>query len=108
VVAERFDALVKQVLTTRVTRWTALRAVVAGAGGALVGARLPAGEVTAARRSNKKTVCICKRDTVHSCSQTRVLKRRLRKVLKKFPCSYRGECHGFNPCSPLPTSGESA
>lgn len=104
--ANRFDDLTRQVMTTRLTRVSAIRGLAAGAVAALTGVSLTVSEADAKKGKKKKKkrgICLCTGSTVSTCSDRKVKKKQKKKLLKSNPCSYKGKCRGFNPCSPAPT-----
>src|SRR5215204_6185608 len=103
--AQRFDRLVRRVTMIRLTRGSVLRGGVVGTVAAITGLSRLSSEVWAKNKKPKKNFCVCTDSTVSSCSDQKVKGKNKKKVLQQFPCSYRGKCRGFNPCSPAPTGG---
>jgi hypothetical protein len=54
-------------------------------------------------KKGKKAICQCTGTTVSSCADRKAKKKSRKKIFKANPCSYKGKCRGFNPCSTAPT-----
>jgi len=90
--ATTFDALIKRLAATRLTRLTALRGLAA-----LTGVRL-LGEEGQAKKNNPQRfkVCLC---SPASCKTVAKKKEKVKKLLKKNACAYKGKCTLVNPCA---------
>jgi hypothetical protein len=88
---ERFDALIRRLGTTRLTRMRALRGV-AGSAAALMAAALVATTEAADRRRRKRTICHCPDTDPKNCTTLRLRRRRARRHLRRHPNDYKGEC----------------
>ena len=90
--AERFDAMIRRLGTTQLTRKRALRGVV-GSAAALMGAALVSTTNEAAdRRRRKRTICHCPDTDPKNCVTLRLRRRRARRHLRRHPNDYKGEC----------------
>ncbi len=99
----RFDNLVKRLATRPMTRATALRGLAASAA-ALTGVSILAGAGEAANNNNnndrKRKVCKCTSATATSCSTVKKEKKKAKRILRRFPCSYKGKCRaGVTACA---------
>jgi hypothetical protein len=96
--ATTFDQLIKRLATTRLTRLTALRGLAAGGVAALTGVRLFS-EDGRAKKPNRNPqrfkVCLC---SPASCKTVAKKKEKVKKLLKKNACAYKGKCTLVNPC----------
>ena len=101
--AERFDAMIKRLGTTRLTRMRALRGVAASAAAALIGAALvPAAADAADRhRRRKRTICHCPDTDPKNCKTLRLRRKRAKRHLRQHPNDYKGECQ--KQPNPTPT-----
>ena len=102
----RFDSLVKALASPRPRR-AALSLL------AVLGLGLAREEADAKKKNEKKVkVCQCFSDVVTSCSTKKKAKDKAKKLLKNFPCSYKGSCRGVSGCTagtvPPPPSGGSS
>ena len=89
---ERFDALIRRLGTTRLTRKRALHGV-AGSAAALMAAALVATTTEAAdRRRRKRTICHCPDTDPKNCVTLRLRRKRARRHLRRHPNDYKGEC----------------
>ena len=89
---ERFDALIRRLGTTRLTRMRALRGA-AGSAAALMAAALVATTTEAAdRRRRKRTICHCPDTDPKNCVTLRLRRKRARRHLRRHPNDYKGEC----------------
>ena len=100
----RFDNLIKRLATRPMTRATALRGLAASAA-ALTGVSILAGSGEAANNNNnnndrKRKVCKCTSATATSCRTVKKEKKKAKRVLRRFPCSYKGKCRaGVTACA---------
>jgi len=100
--AERFDAMIKRLGTTRLTRMRALRGVAASAVAALIGAALlPADAADRHRRRRKRTICHCPDTDPKNCKTLRLRRKRAKRHLRQHPNDYKGECR--KQPNPAPT-----
>jgi hypothetical protein len=90
-----FDALIKRLATTPLSRSTALRGLAASAA-ALAGVTLTA-EPGAAKK-NKRKICHCTDEKSTSCKDIEVGKKAAKRHIKKHDCDYRRECKGRSGC----------
>src|SRR5215213_6174812 len=102
--ANTFDDLVKRLTTTPQTRTSVLRGLVASAI-ALAGMTLVPESGTAKKNhENERKVCVCGADgTVASCHTKKVKADKIKKLLRRNPCAFKGKCTGVNPCSTVST-----
>ena len=104
---ERFDALIRQLGATRLTRMRALRGVAASAAAALMGAGLVSTTTEAAdRRRRKRTICHCPDTDPKNCRTLRLRRKRARRHLRRHPNDYKGECR--KQPKPAPTCSTDA
>jgi hypothetical protein len=102
----RFDQLIKQLGTTRVSRLSALRGLAAGAVASVTGLSL-LGEEGAAKKDGKKTRKrrICHRTSASDPGVSKKLKaKRAKRHLKKHPFDTKGRCQA----APAPTTAAPA
>jgi hypothetical protein len=95
----RFDTLIRNLATRRLTRMQTLRGLVVSGIAALTGLRLVAEEADAKnrgknKRTRKRRVCLC---TAAGCTSKKV-KNRSKVISKNTPCAYAGGCT-TNPCA---------
>jgi hypothetical protein len=88
---ERFDALIRRLGTTRLTRMRVLRGAT-GSAAALMAAALVATTEAADRRRRKRTICHCPDTDPKNCTTLRLRRRRARRHLRRHPNDYKGEC----------------
>ena len=106
--ANTFDDLIKRLTTTPQTRTSVLRGLVASA--ALAGMSLVPESGTAKKNhESERKVCVCGADgTVASCHTKKVKADKIKKLLRRNPCAFKGKCTGVNPCSTVPSDGGGA
>ncbi len=96
----KFDLFIKQLGTTRLTRLTALRGLVAGGAAALTGVGLTR-EAGAKKKNNDKEIriCICSSADPTTCRSKKKDKDKAKKTLRRNACAYRGRCQsGVSGC----------
>jgi hypothetical protein len=102
--AKRFDDMVKQVATTRLTRLSALRGLAAAGIAALTGVRFAAEQGDAKKSGGKRRkVCHCGNSPTN-CQTKKKSKRAVKRHLRKHACDHKGSCQSTNPRCPAPTS----
>ena len=101
--ANTFDDLIKRLTTTPQTRTSVLRGLVASAALAAM-TLVPESGTAKKNHENERKVCVCGADgTVGSCHTKKVKADKIKKLLRRNPCAYKGKCQGFNPCSTVPS-----
>ena len=107
--AERFDALIRRLGATRLTRGRALRGVVGGTAAALMGtALLPRVTDAADRRRRKRTICHCPDTDPNNCTTLRLRRKRAKKHLQQHPNDYKGKCQKQPNLAPTCTAEQCA
>jgi hypothetical protein len=99
--ATTFDALIKRLAATRLTRLTALRGLAAGGVAALTGVRLFSEEGEAKKKNNQKkiSICVCGDANPSTCKTQKKEKDKAKKTLRRNPCAYKGKCTGVSGCA---------
>jgi hypothetical protein len=98
----RFDTLIKQFSTSRVTRAHALRGLAAGVA-ALAGVTLAPPRAAKGRKKEEpqRRVCLWSR-TAPGGKSKKVDKDKRKKILRRNDCARKGRCRGINPCFVAP------
>ena len=103
--ANTFDDLIKRLTTTPQTRTSVLRGLVASAALAAM-TLVPESGTAKKNHENERKVCVCGADgTVGSCHTKKVKADKIKKLLRRNPCAFKGKCTGVNPCSTVPSDG---
>src|SRR5215212_3052044 len=97
--ATTFDALIKRLAATRLTRLTALRGLAAGGVAALTGVSL-LGEEADADNNKKRTICHRGDDCSILGVTKKVSKKGKQKHLRQHSCDYKGKCTASRIVSP--------
>jgi len=95
--ANRFDALTKRLLTTRLTRVHTLRGIAAAGIAAMIGGRRALEE--SAAKKHKRTFCHCSASPTN-CQTKKKAKKQVKRHLQNHPCDYKGRCQATNPRCP--------
>ena len=107
---KRFDELIAHLGSTRLTRVSALRGLVAGAAVALAGTALSSDATDAADRPRrrKKTICHCPDTDPKNCTTLRLRRKRARRHLRRHPNDYKGSCQKQPKPAPTCTAEQCA
>jgi len=101
----QFDQLIKRLGTTRVSRLTALRGLVAGALAGATGVGLTREEAGAKKKNNnnnekKIRICVCTSADPTTCKGQKKEKKKANKALRRNACAYKGRCQsGVSGCA---------